>query len=369
MKAAVLYEPNTDMVIEDVSLDGPKDREVLVRITAAGVCHSDLSVALGKGATKMPCILGHEAAGVIEKVGPGVGRVKAGDHVVLSWSPSCGHCFYCRAGLPTQCESYVRAATNGVLWDGTSRLKLKSGKPLHHFTCQSSFAEYAVMPESGVVPIPKSIPAEVAALVGCAVTTGFAAILNDVKTKPGDSVAVWGVGGVGISALMGAKLAGAETIIAVDPNPRKAEVAKKFGATHFVNPKETNDVPGAIRDLTHGRGTDSALDCIGRQAAFEQAYLALRGGGTLAVVGQAPRGEGFTIPAARAFPVLQKKIVGSYYGGGVPEQDFIRILDLYAAGRLPLDAMVGKTIPLEGINAAFKALESGYDTRQVIKFG
>ena len=368
MKAAVMYEAGKDMVIENVTIDGPKHGEVMVRVTAAGVCHSDLSTWQGKGALKLPCILGHEAAGVVEKTGPGVDRVKKGDHVVLSWAPSCGRCFYCQARLPTQCEVYGRAASNGVMWDGTSRLRLADGRIVHHFTTQSSFAEYCIMPESGVVPIPSSIPANVAALVGCAVTTGFGAAVNDCRVRPGDSVAIWGLGGVGLSALMGAKLSGAETLIVVDPNPRKGEVGTRFGATHYINPKEVPDVPDAVRQLTHGRGADAALECIGKSAAFEQAVLSIRGGGIVALVGQAPRGEAFTLPAARALMGQQKRIVGSHYGGAVPEQDFIRILGLYDSGRLPLDALVGKTVALEDINAAFRALERGFDTRQVIAF-
>ncbi len=368
MKAAVLRELSKDLVIEDVTLDDPKDREVLLRITAAGVCHSDLSVARGKGSVPLPVILGHEASAVVERVGPGVSRVKRGDPVILSWTPYCGNCFYCRHSLPAQCEAYTRASGQGALFDGTSRLKSAKGERINHFTCQSSFAEYAVMPETGCLPYAKEIPATIAALVGCAVTTGYGAVVNDAKTRPGDSAAIWGVGGVGISALMAAKLCGAETIIAVDPNPKKEAVARRFGATHYINPKETNDVGEAIRALTKGRGADATLDCIGRTVAFEQAYHSTRPAGTIVVVGQAPKGDVFTIPAARSFPAYQKRIVGSYYGGGVPEQDFVRILELYQSGQLDLDALVGKTIALEGVNDAFRALESGYDTRQVIAF-
>ncbi len=368
MKAAVMYAPGQDMSIEDVTIDAPKHGEVLVRVTAAGVCHSDLSTWQGKGGVVLPCILGHEAAGIVEKVGPGVDRVKAGESVVLSWAPSCGRCFYCRAALPTQCEVYGRAASAGVMWDGTSRLRLAGGRTCHHFTTQSSFAECCVMPESGVVPIPASIPPGIAALVGCAVTTGFGASVNDCKVKPGDAVAIWGLGGVGLSALMGAKLAGAETLIVVDPNPRKGEVGTRFGATHHLNPKEVQDIPDAIRQLTRGRGADAALECIGKSAAFEQAVLSIRGGGVVALVGQAPKGETFNLPLARAVMSQQKRIVGSHYGGGIPEQDFVRILGLYESGRLPLDALIGRTLALDEINDAFHKLAAGFDTRQVIRF-
>ncbi|MHB1218185.1 MAG: zinc-binding dehydrogenase [Alphaproteobacteria bacterium] len=368
MKAAVLYEFGKDMAVEEVRLADPKDREVLLRITAAGVCHSDLSTARGKGSIQLPTILGHEATAVVERVGPGTSRAKKGASVILSWSPACGACFFCRAGFPTSCEVYNAAAGAGGLWDGTSRLSLPSGERISTFACQSSFAEYAVMPETGCVPIPESISRPVAALVGCAVTTGFGAAVNDAKVRPGDSVAIWGLGGVGLSALMGAKLSGAEIIIAVDVNPKKEAVARRFGVTHFINPKTEGDVPGAIKALTKGRGADATFDCIGKSAVFEQAFDSARAGGTIVVVGQAAKGEAFRIPSGRNLMAAQKRIVGSHYGGGVPEHDFLRILGLYSNGKLDLDALIGKTIPLQGINDAFRELEAGIDTRTVITF-
>ena len=368
MKAAVLYEFGKDMAIEEVRLADPKDREVLLRITAAGVCHSDLSTFQGKGGVQLPTILGHEATAVVERVGPGTSRVKKGDAVILSWAPNCGACFFCRAGFPTSCEVCAAAGAAGGLWDGTSRLSLPSGQRIATFACQSSFAEYAVVPEAGCTPIPASVSQPVAALVGCAVTTGFGAAVNDAKVRPGDSVAIWGLGGVGLSALMGAKLSGAETIVAVDVNPKKEAVARRFGATHFMNPKTEGDVPGAIKALTKGRGADATFDCIGKSAVFEQTFDSVRAGGTIVVVGQAAKGEAFRIPSGRNLMAAQKRIIGSHYGGGVPEQDFLRILGLYANGKLDLDALIGKTVPLEGINDAFRELESGIDTRTVITF-
>ena len=368
MKAAVLFEVNRDMAIEEVELDDPKDGEVLVRIANAGVCHSDLSVARGRGGVEVPVILGHEAAAVVEKVGSGVSRVKPGDHVVLSWSPHCGHCFYCHEQAPVQCETNSPAAAIGSLWDGTSRLHSKSRGRINHFATQSSFAEYAVLPEQGCMPIARDIPLEIAAIVGCAVTTGFGAAVNDAAVQPGQSVAIWGIGGVGISAILGAVNAGAATIIAVDPNPRKEAVAKRFGATHYLNPQETNDVPQAIRELTHGRGADSTLECIGNASAFDQALDSARLAGTVVCVGQAPKGVEFVIPGARNFPAEQKRIIGSYYGGSVPERDFRRLLTLYERGKVDLDAIVGKTVPLDQINEAMQELESGVDTRILIGF-
>ena len=367
VKAAVLFDANQDMAIEEIEIDDPKDGEVLIRIAGAGICRSDLSVARNT-ATRVPVILGHEASGVVEKVARGVTRVKPGDPVVLSWSPACGHCFYCREGVPVHCETNSPASTNGTLWDGTSRLHSGSRGSIMHFATQSSYAEYAVIPEEGCMPIEPEIPLGVAAIVGCAVTTGFGAVVNTANARPGQSVAIWGIGGVGISAILGAVTSGAERIIAIDPNPRKAAVAKQFGATDYINPSESNDVPEAVRALTHGRGSDIALECIGSRDAFDQAFAAIRPAGTLVSVGHAPSGADFNISDARALPAIQKRIIGSYYGGGIPERDFRLIFDLYKRGKLDLDAIIGKTIGLEGINDAFRELETGIDTRIIIEF-
>ena len=368
MKAAVLFDVNQDMSIEEVEIDPPKSGEVLLKIAYAGVCHSDLSVARGRGGTNLPVILGHEASAIVQEIGPGVSRVKPGDHVVLSWFPSCGHCYYCYEDAPSQCETNMPAAVNGTLWDGTSRLHSATRGALNHFATQSSFAEYAVMPEQGCLRIDPDIPLQIAAIVGCAVTTGFGAVTRDAAVQPGQSVAIWGIGGVGISAVLGAVSVGAERIIAIDPNPRKEAVSMEFGATHYVNPNLTQDVPQAIRDLTDGRGADASLECIGNAGAFDQAYHSTRAAGVIVAVGQASKDVDFIIPSARSFPALQKRIIGSYYGGGTPERDFKRLLGLYKSGKLDLDPMIGKTVTLEKINDAMRELESGVDTRMLIVF-
>lgn len=367
VKAAVLFEINQDMAIEDVELDEPKDGEVLVRIAGAGVCRSDLSVSRRPG-WPVPVILGHEASGVVEKIARGVSRVKPGDHVVLSWSPACGHCFYCHEGVPIHCETNAPASSDGTLWDGTSRLHSGSRGTIKHFATQSSYAEYVVVPQEGCMPIEPEIPLGVAAIVGCAVTTGFGAVVNSAHARPGQSIAIWGIGGVGISAILGAVTAGAERVIAIDPNPRKEAVSKQFGATDYINPNDTNDVAEAIRALTHGRGADAALECIGNLTAFDQAFAAIRPAGTLVSVGHESTGGNFTIPNAGALPANQKRVIGSYYGGGVPERDFRLIFDLYKRGKLDLEAIIGKTIALEGINDAFRELDAGIDTRTIIEF-
>lgn len=365
MKAAVLYEYGKDLVIEDVAIADPQDREVLVRIVATGVCHSDLSSARGRSRSTLPVILGHEASGVVERVGRSVSKVRPGDRVILSWAPNCGHCFYCAEAHPTLCDCYNHAANRGGLWDGSSRLSSIRGK-VHHYSCVSSFAEYAVVPETGCVPIADDIPFAVAALVGCAVTTGFGAVVNDARVRPGSHVAVIGVGGVGINAIQAAAASGAETVVAIDVNDDKKGVAERFGATHFVNPRQV-DALEAVRALTGGRGVDHAVECTGRPAAIAQAYDIIRPGGGMVAVGIAGFGEQMSIPAS-TLPNTQKRIIGSNYGGGVPEQDIQRILSLYRKGRLELDAQVGERIGLERINEAFKWLEAGVLARTIIEF-
>lgn len=372
MKAAVLYAAGDPLRIEEVTLDAPKDREVLVRIAATGVCHSDLNTAKGKSRGKLPVILGHEASGVVAEVGTGVTRVKPGDRVILSWAPHCGHCFYCHETLPAMCDSYLNGAGQGGLWDGTSRLSAggeaagQAGETLHHFSCVSSFAEYAVVPEAGCIRIDDAIPFDVAALVGCAVTTGFGAVVNDAKVKPGSSVVVVGVGGVGINAIQAAALSGAGTIVAVDLNEAKRAVAEKFGATHFMNPAKEDPV-AFVKALTEGRGADAVVECTGRPPALNMGYELLRSGGIMVVVGIAGFGEEMRI-AASTLPNTQKKVVGSNYGGGVPEEDIKRILSLYRSGKLDLDSQVGKRIRLEQVNEAFDWLEQGVLARTIIEF-
>lgn len=365
MKAAVLYNYNEDLVIEDVPIADPGDREVLVRIMATGVCHSDLSAAKGKSLPPLPIILGHEAAGIVERVGSAVSKVAKGDHVILSWAPNCGECFYCHKRLPTMCDTYGDAAGGGTLWNGANRLG-RAGKPVHHFSCVSSFAELAVVPETGCSKIEADIPFEVAALVGCAVTTGFGAVVNDARVEPGEIVGVIGVGGVGINAIHAASLSGAEAVVAIDINPDKEAVARSFGATHFLN-SATQDVAAEMRRLSRGRGADSVVDCTGRPAAITLAYDSVRLGGSVISVGIAAKGEMVCLPAS-TLPNTQKRIIGSNYGGGVPERDFERILGLYRAGRFELDRQIGARVPLEQINEAFRWLEQGVLARTLITF-
>lgn len=365
MKAAVLRAFDRPLEVEDVAIADPRDHEVLVRIRATGVCSSDLSTIRGKTASELPLIPGHEAAGVVEKVGAGVSKVRVGDRVVLSWAPNCGHCFYCQESHPTLCDTYGAAAGIGGLWDKTSRLGPRAA-PIKHYSCVSSFAELAVVPEAGCIVIPDEVPFAVAALVGCAVTTGFGAVVNDARVRAGDAVAVVGVGGVGINAIAAAALSGAETIIALDNNAAKEVVARQNGATHFINPLDP-DALERVRALTAGRGVDATIECTGRPSAMTSAYTLTRPAGTVVIVGIAPVGTDLAIPAI-GFPGSKKRIVGSIYGGGVPERDIGRILGLYVAGRLELDGQIGARIGLEQVNDALRWLEQGVLARTMIEF-
>ncbi|KKB08035.1 Zn-dependent alcohol dehydrogenase [Devosia chinhatensis] len=365
MRAAVLRSFERDMDIEDVPVADPRDREVLVRIMATGVCASDLSTIRGKTSAALPLIPGHEAAGIVERVGSGVSKVQPGDRVVLSWAPNCGHCFYCQDSHPTLCDVYGGAASSGGLWDGTSRLG-PIGAPIRHYSCVSSFAELAVVPETGCIKIDPDVPFAVAALVGCAVTTGFGAVINDAAVRAGDAIGIMGVGGVGINAIQAARLAGAETIIALDTNIGKAELARANGATHFINAADRDGLE-QVRALTSGRGVDHMVECTGHPAAMSAAYAMTRPAGNVVIVGIAPKGTDLAVPAI-GFPGSKKRIIGSIYGGGVPERDITKILALYRAGRLALDSQIGKRIGLAQVNDALKWLEQGVQARTIIEF-
>jgi S-(hydroxymethyl)glutathione dehydrogenase/alcohol dehydrogenase len=363
MKAAVFHEHNAPLKVEDIDIDKPKGGEVLVKLAASGVCHSDLSVINGTiPFPSPPAVLGHEGAGVVEEIGRDVTAVKPGDHVILSWRPSCGKCGYCVSGRPQLCQTIALPILQGYLPDGTSRLH-KGGTEIKHFTGVSSFAEYAVVPETGIVKIRTDVPLEGAALVGCGVMTGVGAAINTARVAPGSSVAVIGCGGVGLNVVQGAALAGAEKIIAIDLNPKKLELAKQFGATHFVNPKDGDPV-SQVMALTDGLGTDYAFEVIGRADTAVQAYNSIRPGGTAVVVGVAKPDDMITIPAVSL--LQEKTLKGSIYGSARPSIDMPKILDLYMNKKLKLDELVSRRIKLEEINLAFEWMEKGEVARSVI---
>jgi S-(hydroxymethyl)glutathione dehydrogenase / alcohol dehydrogenase len=365
VRAAVLREVNAPFELEDVELAPPGSGEVEIRLAASGVCHSDWNVVTGATPNPFPAVLGHEGAGVVEVVGEGVTTVSAGDHVVLSWLPACGRCFYCVRGRPVLCDVAMEDMFRGTLPGGVLRLS-QNGKPLHHYSYLSTFAERCIVPEGCCVRIREDVPLEVAALVGCGVMTGVGAVVNRARVEAGSAVVVFGAGGVGLSAILGARLAGARAIVAVDPVAFKRETALELGATHAADPTSEDVVP-LVRELTKGRGADYAFDTAGAPGVLGQAYEAVRRGGTVVAVGLPPDGTRAELPAAD-LPREEKVVTGSFYGSCHPQTDMQVVLDLYMDGRLPLDRLVTRTYSLEEINDAFAAMNAGLVARGVIAF-
>ena len=363
-RAAVLYETNRPFEVEVLDLEPPRAGEVLVKVAAAGICRSDWHLVTGATQHPLPVVPGHEGAGVVEAVGEGVKCVGPGDHVVLNWAPNCGDCFYCLNNRPTLCTTYVEPIWAGTMMDGTPRLS-KNGQPIYHFCALACFSEYTVVPQESCVPLREEVPFPVGALIGCAVTTGVGAVLNTAQVKAGSSVAVFGVGGVGLCTVMGAHLAGAEPIIAIDTVASRAEVATTLGATHFV--MAGGDTVEAIRDLTHGRGADYVFDATGVPAVQEQCLEAVRPGGTVVLAGLAPMGSSTNLPGA-VITRQEKTVTGTYYGSADPVRDFPRYADLYLQGKLNLDRLITKTYSLDEINGAYADLLAGKLARGVIVF-
>jgi S-(hydroxymethyl)glutathione dehydrogenase/alcohol dehydrogenase len=364
MQAAVLWEPRTPVEILAVDLAPPKDGEVLVRIAACGVCASDLHVVDGDLPEPLPLVLGHEASGVVVDTGAGVERLESGDHVVLALVPSCGRCAACVAGRPNFCELAWRMAAEGRLADGTSRLSV-DGTELRHFNSVSSFAEYAVVPESAAVPIRRDVPLDVAALAGCAVITGYGGVVNTAGVEDGATVAVWGCGGVGLNAIQAARLAGAERIVGVDTRPDKLELARRLGATDAVRADPGADASAAVRALVPG-GVDYAFEAIGREDAVRAAWEAARPGGTVVVLGLMPKGSLLTIDPWGF--INEKTLKGCYLGSARIDRDIPRIIELYREGALQLDALVSRRLTLAELPEAFDRLRAGDAVRQLVVF-
>jgi NDMA-dependent alcohol dehydrogenase len=364
IKAAVFYEPNVPFKIETLELAPPKAGEVLVKMAAAGVCHSDWHLMTGATQYKTPVVPGHEGAGVVEAVGAGVTRLKPGDHVALNWAPNCGSCFYCLNDQANLCSAYAAYKWSGTLPDNTTRLS-KDGQPVYHFSHTACFAEYTVVTEACCVPLRPEIPLTIGALIGCAVTTGVGAALNKARIRPGSNVVVFGAGGVGLSIIMGAKLAGAGRIIAVDRSEAKGDIAQAFGATDIL--MAGPDTITSIRNLTDGRGADFAFEAIGIPAVQEQCFEAIRPGGTAVLVGISPVGSATSFPGT-LITRQEKTITGTYYGSANPVREFPLYADLYMRGKLDLDRLVSKTYPLDQINEAYADMLSGETARGVIVF-
>ncbi|MEP6893874.1 MAG: zinc-binding dehydrogenase, partial [Gaiellaceae bacterium] len=308
--------------------------------------------------------LGHEGAGVVEAVGPGTTRVVVGDHVALSWAPSCGACAECLRDLPQLCSTAWPAMGTGGLMDGTTRLS-RDGEPVYHYSFLSTFAEATVVPENCCVAIPRDVPFDVAGLVGCAVTTGVGAVWRTARVRPGDRVAVIGCGGVGVSALMAAVAVGAEPVIAVDAAPAKLDVARSFGATHGVLWAGSAEATAeAVREVSGG-GVDYAIEATGRPEAMTAAFLSTRARGAAVLIG-IPRADAVLTLPALSIPRLERRILGSIYGSSRPERDFPLTLDMYRRGRLPLDRLVSHRLPLDAVEEAFALMRSGEALRVVL---
>jgi Zn-dependent alcohol dehydrogenase len=364
IEAVVLEATGGPLVVTELDLAPPQREEVLVRLGASGVCHSDWNAVDGTAENPCPCVLGHEGAGVVEAVGEGVTRVRVGDHVALSWAPWCGECDECRRDLPQLCSTIWPAMGTGGLMDGTPRLS-RDGEPVFHYSFLSTFAEACVVPERSCVPIPHDIPFDVAALVGCAVTTGVGAVWRTARVKRGDRVAVIGCGGVGLSALMGAVAAGAEPVVAVDAAPAKLDVARSFGATEAVLWQgDAASTADAVREASGG-GVDYAIEATGRPEAMEAAFLSTRTRGAAVLIG-IPRSDAVLSLPATTIPRMERRVLGSIYGSSKPERDFPDTLDHYRAGRLPLDRLVSHRLPLEEAERGFELMQSGEALRAVL---
>jgi S-(hydroxymethyl)glutathione dehydrogenase / alcohol dehydrogenase len=362
MEAVVLREPGRPVSVETVSLEPPRRDEVLVRVAAAGVCHSDVHLADGLlGDGRWPMVLGHEGAGIVEAVGDDVDGFTAGDHVVFSLVPSCGVCGPCRAGRPNLCEPAARNGAAGTLMDGSSRLRAADGTVLQHGFMVACFAQYAVVPVAGAIPVPASIPLWEAALMGCGVVTGIGAV-NSAGVRIGQSVAVIGCGGVGLQVIAGARLAGAATIVAIDRAADKLDRARGRGATHAIAASDGEAVEQVLA-LTSG-GVDRAFEVVGTPATIRQAWDMVRPGGTAVVVGVAPRGAEVSVPAIEF--LSEKTITGSYYGSGDVRQAIAGIAQLVLERRLGLEDVVSDVIALDQVEPAFERLRRGEGARSVI---
>lgn len=372
-RAAVLYEMGASqpyaeslpLVLDEISLAEPGPGEVLVEIAAAGLCHSDLSVIDGSRPRPMPMVLGHEASGIVREIGQNVSDFAAGDHVVFSWVPVCGRCLCCASGRGALCEPGVQANIDGTLLRGARRFTDSSSRVCSHHLGVSAFSNFTVAAQESLVKIDTSLPLEQAALFGCAVMTGVGAVVNTAHVNAGQSVAVFGLGGVGLSAVMGARAAGAFPIIAVDIVAEKLSLASEAGATHTIDGAQ-NDPIEAIKQIAKG-GADYVFESVGSEKALIQAYLATQRGGTTIAIGLPAPQKLFSVPAL-SIVAEERTIKGSYMGSAVPRRDIPRFIEMYQAGILPVDKLQTHTLRLDEINAGFDRLAQAQAVRQVITF-
>lgn len=364
MGAATPYEKSKPLAVQAVELDSPGDGEVLVKVAAAGLCHSDLSVIDGNRPRPTPMVLGHEAAGVVQELGSGVEDLSVGDHVVMVFVPSCGHCLPCSEGRPALCEPGAVANGAGTLLSGARRLH-RNGGDVHHHLGVSAFAEYATVSRRSLVKIDRELPLDEAALFGCAVLTGVGAVINTARVPAGSSVAVLGLGGVGLSSLLGAVAVGARRVVAVDLSDNKLGIARQLGATDTFNAGGANAVE-EIRAATGG-GVEFAFEMAGSVRAMDLAYKITRRGGTTVTAGLPPPTHTFALPQVNLV-AEERTVKGSYIGTCVPNRDLPRYIELYRRGKLPVDRLMSSRLKLDEINIGFDRLHEGKAVRQVVVF-
>ncbi|OWY64981.1 S-(hydroxymethyl)glutathione dehydrogenase/class III alcohol dehydrogenase [cyanobacterium TDX16] len=367
VRAAVAYEPGKPLQLETVQLEGPKAGEVLVEIKATGVCHTDAYTLSGKDPEGLfPAILGHEGAGIVVEVGEGVKSVKVGDRVIPLYTPECRQCEYCLSRKTNLCQAIRLTQGKGLMPDGTSRFSLNSTK-LHHYMGTSTFANYTVLPEIAVAKIREDAPFDKVCYIGCGVTTGIGAVVYTAKVEPGSKVVVFGLGGIGLNVIQGARMVGADTIVGVDVNPSKRAIAEKFGMTHFVNPKEVEgDLVPYLVELTKG-GADYSFECIGNVNVMRQALECChKGWGESIIIGVAAAGEEIR---TRPFQLVTGRVwKGSAFGGARGRTDVPKIVDWYMEGKINIDDLITHTMPIEKINDAFDLMHKGESIRTVLTF-
>jgi S-(hydroxymethyl)glutathione dehydrogenase / alcohol dehydrogenase len=364
--AAVARRAKKPLTIETVQLDGPREGEVMVEIKATGICHTDAFTLSGADPEGIfPTILGHEGAGIVVEIGPGVTSLEVGDNVIPLYTPECRQCEYCTSGKTNLCQAVRVTQGQGLMPDGTSRFSIK-GKPLYHYMGTSTFANYTVLPEIALAKIRKDAPFDKVCYIGCGVTTGIGAVMNTAKVEAGSTVAVFGLGGIGLNVIQGARMVGADKIIGIDMNPKKQRLAKKFGMTHFVNASKVKDVVEAIVDLTNG-GVDYSFECIGNTNVMRQALECChKGWGESIIIGVAGAGQEIS---TRPFQLVTGRVWrGTAFGGAKGRTDVPKIVDWYMDGKIDIDTLITHTMPLKNINKAFDLMHQGKSIRSVVTF-
>ena len=368
VRAGVAFEAGKPLSIETVSLDGPKESECLVEIKATGICHTDEFTRSGEDPEGLfPAILGHEGAGVVVEVGKGVESLKKGDHVIPLYTPECRQCEYCLSGKTNLCQAIRETQGKGLMPDGTSRFSLGKER-VFHYMGTSTFANYTVVPEIALAKIRDDAPFDKVCYIGCGVTTGLGAVMNTAKVQPGDNVVVFGLGGIGLNVIQGARMVGADLIVGVDTNPKKKALAEKFGMTHFVNPEEVDgDLVAYLVDLTKG-GADHSFECIGNVGTMRQALECChKGWGESTIIGVAGAGQEI---ATRPFQLVTGRVWrGTAFGGAKGRTDVPKIVDWYMDGKINIDDLITHTMPLDDINDAFNLMHSGESIRSVVVYG